>query len=142
MYKNLINLQILKELFINLSFLSFKGMIELQHAVTQTLMDSKLFPHLAEDVSRSVIYLYGAILQLRENHAVLVSWDHYLQLASDAGVAEVDIEQATAVLEFKVWEKSLAREHLKLNPSTLDVYNESLVPMKISHADPMHICDI
>lgn len=117
-------------------------MIELQHAVTQTLMDSKLFPHLAEDISRSVIYLYGAILQLRENHAVLVSWDHYLQLASDAGVAEVDIEQATAVLEFKVWEKSLAPEHLKLNPSTLDVYNESLVPMKISRADPMHICDI
>ena len=77
-------------------------MIELQHAVTQILMDSKLFPHLAEDISVSVIYLYGAILQLRKNHAVLVSWDHYLQMASDAGVAEVDIEQATAVLEFKV----------------------------------------
>ena len=83
-------------------------MTELQHAVTQTLMDSRLFPHLAEDISLSVIYLYGAILQLRKNHAVLVSWDHYLQLASDAGVAEVDVERATAVLEFKVWEKSLA----------------------------------
>ena len=82
-------------------------MTELQHAVTEILMDSKLFPHLAEDISLSVIYLYGAILQLREYHAVLVSWDHYLQLASDAGVAEVDIEQATAVLEFKVWEMSL-----------------------------------
>ena len=77
-------------------------MIELQHAVTEILMNSKLFPHLAEEVSQSVIYLYGAILQLRKNHAVLVSWDHYLQLASDAGVTEVDIEQATAVLESKV----------------------------------------
>jgi len=92
----------LKEVFVNLPFLSFKGMIELQHAVTEILMNSKLFPHLAEEVSQSVIYLYGAILQLRKNHAVLVSWDHYLQLASDAGVTEVDIEQATAVLESKV----------------------------------------
>lgn len=87
-------------------------MTELQHAVTEILMDSKLFPHLAEDISLSTIYLYGAILQLRENHAVLVSWDHYLQLASDAGVADADIEQATAVLEFKVWEMSLTPEHL------------------------------
>lgn len=86
-------------------------MIELQHAVTQILMDSELFPHLAEDISLSVIYLYGAILQLRENHVVLLSWDHYLQLASDAGATEVDIEQATEVLEFKVWEKPLAPEH-------------------------------
>lgn len=91
-------------------------MIELQHAVTQILMDSKLFPHLAEDISLSVIYLYGAILQLRKNHAVLVSWDHYLQMASDAGVAEVDIEQATAVLEFKVGEKPLVFKHPELNP--------------------------
>ena len=86
-------------------------MIELQHAVSQILMDSELFPHLAEDVSLGVIYLYGAILQLREDHAVLVSWDHYLQMASDAGVVEVDIEQATAVLEFKVWENPLVLEY-------------------------------
>lgn len=77
-------------------------MIELQHAVTEILVDSKLFPHLVEDINPGVIYLYAAILQLRKNHAVLVSWDHYLQMASHAGVAEVDIEQATAVLEFKV----------------------------------------
>ena len=77
-------------------------MTELQHAVTQMLMDSELFPHLAEDISPSIIYLYSAILQLRESNAVLLSWDHYLQLASDAGITDADIEQATAVLEFKV----------------------------------------
>ena len=65
-------------------------------------MNSKLFPHLVEDVSLSVIYLYGSILQLRENNAVLLSWDHYLQLVSDAGVADEDLGKATAVLEYKV----------------------------------------
>ena len=77
-------------------------MIELQHAITEAVMDSKLFPHLAEDISHSIIYLYGTILQLRENNSVLLNWDHYLQLASDAGVGDDDIEQATAVLEYKV----------------------------------------
>ena len=77
-------------------------MIELQHAITEAVMDSKLFPHLAEDISHSIIYLYGAILQLRENNSVLLNWDHYLQLSSDAGVADDDIERATAVLEYKV----------------------------------------
>lgn len=83
-------------------------MTELQHAVTEMLLDSKLFPHLVEDVSLSIIYLFAAILQLRESNAVLLSWDHYLQLASDAGVTDEDIEQATAVLEFKVCKNPLS----------------------------------
>ena len=91
-------------------------MTELQHAVTEMLMDSKVFPHLTEDISLSVIYLYGAILQLRESNAVLLSWEHYRQLASDAGVTDEDIEHATAVLEFKVCENILA-------PFSLDMHS-------------------
>ena len=77
-------------------------MLELQHAISETLLDGQLFPHLAEEISNSIVYLYSSILQLRENNSVLLSWDHYLQVASDAGVTDADIQQTTAVLEYKV----------------------------------------
>lgn len=83
------------------STLKGKGMLELQHAISETLLDGQLFPHLAEEISNSIVYLYSSILQLRENNSVLLSWDHYLQVASDAGVTDADIEQTTAVLEYK-----------------------------------------
>ena len=77
-------------------------MTELQHAVTQTLMDTALFPHLAEEISQSIVYLYSEILQLQENNTMLLSWEHYLGLASDVGMADKDVPQATTVLECKV----------------------------------------
>ena len=77
-------------------------MTELQHAVTETLMDSSLFPHLAEEISTGIVYLYCEIVQLRENNSMLLSWEHYLQLASEVGIADEAVSQATAVLECKV----------------------------------------
>lgn len=78
-------------------------MTELQHSITETLMDSTLFPHLAEEISPSIVYLYCEILQLREKNTMLLSWDHYLSLASDVGLAVEAVQQATMVLEWKVW---------------------------------------
>ena len=77
-------------------------MTELQHSITETLMDST-FPHLAEEISPSIVYLYCDILQLRENNTMLLSWDHYLRLASDVGLVDEAVQQATTVLECKVW---------------------------------------
>lgn len=77
-------------------------MTELQHTVTQTLMDSTLLPHLPEDISQAIIYLHCEILQLRENNTMLLSWDQYVGLASDAGITDGSVMKATAVLECKV----------------------------------------
>ena len=78
-------------------------MTELQHSITETLMDSTLFPHLVEEISSGIVYLYCEILQLREKNTMLLSWDHYLRLASDVGLAVEAVQQATTVLEYKVW---------------------------------------
>lgn len=83
-------------------FSALQGMTELQHTVTQTLMDSTLFPHLTEDISQAIIYLHCEILLLRENNTMLLSWDQYLGLASDAGITDDAVMKATAVLECKV----------------------------------------
>ena len=88
-------------------------MTELQHAVTQMLMDNIIFPHLAEDISIGIIYLHCEILQLRENNTMILSWDHYLQLASDAGIADEAVPKSTAVLECKV------RKQVPLNQATV-----------------------
>ena len=77
-------------------------MTELQHSITETLMDSTLFPHLVEEISPGIVYLYCEILQLREKNTMLLSWDHYLRLASDVGLAVEAVQQATTVLEYKV----------------------------------------
>ena len=83
-------------------FSPLQGMTELQHTVTQLLMDSTLFPHVTEDISQAIIYLHCEILQLRENNTMLLSWDQYVGLASDAGITDDAVMKATAVLECKV----------------------------------------
>jgi len=101
-------------------FSPLQGMTELQHTVTQTLMDSTLFPHLTEDISQAIIYLHCEILQLRENNTMLLSWDQYIGLAADAGITDDAVMKATAVLECKV----------RLTPELLSSNSRSGVSIK------------
>lgn len=102
------------------TFSPLQGMTELQHTVTQTLMDSTLFPHLTEDISQAIIYLHCEILLLRENNTMLLSWDQYVGLASDAGITDDAVMKATAVLECKV----------RLTPELLSSNSHSGVSIK------------
>lgn len=100
-------------------------MAELQHSVTEALMDTSLFPHLAEDISPDIVYLYCEILQLRESNTMLLSWDHYLQVASDVGLeADEDVQKATMLLECKVCNGKLkCLTHSKPSPSAVQESN-------------------
>lgn len=83
------------------STLKGMGISELQHHVTEMLMDTTLFPHLAEEISPSIVYLYSEILQLRESNTMLLSWDHFLQIASNVGMTDESLQKATTLLESK-----------------------------------------
>ena len=66
------------------------------------LTDITLFPHLADELSLNVLYLYCEILQLREAKTMLLSWDHFVQLASDVGLTGEAVLKAASLLECKV----------------------------------------
>ena len=100
-------------------------MAELQHSVTEALMDTSLFPHLAENISPDIVYLYCEILQLRESNTMLLSWDDYLRIASDVGLAaDEDVQKATMLLECKVYNAKLyCWIHSRPSPSAVQGSN-------------------
>ncbi|XP_074610204.1 uncharacterized protein LOC141864376 isoform X2 [Acropora palmata] len=83
------------------STLKGKGITELQHHIAEMLTDTTLFPHLADELSLNVLYLYCEILQLREANTMLLSWDHFVQLASDVGLTGEAVLKAASLLECK-----------------------------------------
>ena len=61
------------------------------------------FPQLHQEVGLKVNYLNAEIVRQRSENTLIVSWENYLRMASDAGIVEnEEVERATQVLEQKV----------------------------------------
>ncbi|XP_048582483.1 uncharacterized protein LOC5520491 [Nematostella vectensis] len=76
------------------------GITEIQNEIFRMLLDASLFPHLLHKVDIHITYLHAEILKLREDKVVVIPWDNYLSIASEAGLTDkADVDAATELLE-------------------------------------------
>ncbi|EDO29795.1 predicted protein [Nematostella vectensis] len=85
------------------SLSSLQGITEIQNEIFRMLLDASLFPHLLHKVDIHITYLHAEILKLREDKVVVIPWDNYLSIASEAGLTDkADVDAATELLECRI----------------------------------------